>query len=59
MAGEYIWAYSHKTARKKLMRMKPKTKKLTIVSRAPSLDNKYGHHGKAYYYIFDPKKKRR
>lgn len=56
MAGEYIWASSHKIARKKLMQMKPKTKKLTIVSRAPALDNKHGHHGKAYYYIFDPKK---
>lgn len=59
MAGEYVWARSHENARKKLMRIKPKTKKLTIVSRAPSLDNKYGHQGKAYYYIFDPKKKRR
>ena len=58
MAGEYIWAKNQKEARKKLMQIKPKNKKLTIVNRAPSLDNKLGHRGKAYYYIFDPKEKR-
>jgi hypothetical protein len=57
MAGDYVCACSSKLARKKLMKIKPKTKKLTYMSRAPALDNKLCHNGnKAYYYIFDKKR---
>ena len=57
MAGNYICACSSKLARTKLMKIKPKSKKLTYMSRAPSLDNKLCRNGdKAYYYIFDKKR---
>jgi len=59
MAGDYVWARSQKIARKKLMRIKKNTHKLTIIQRAKNLDNRYGNRGKAYYYIFDKKKRRK
>ena len=59
MAGEYIWGKNKETVKRKVMRNKPKTKKLTYMSRSPALDKKRGHKGKAYYYILDLKKRRR
>jgi len=51
MAGNYIWARNQSIARNKIMKIKSKYSKITLINRAPALDKK--NYGKAYYYILD------